>query len=161
MKMLFSSGLALGLAAVCLAPDDALAGDGDLRFTMDGALIDDEVVAPIDDEPKVSFRHKSTRSFKVGKYQFKNHIMTIPKSDEDEFIKTWRGLQGPDRVAIVRLKNVENEEPVRPSRTTRSSLASNEIPNPTKNAPVTGADTAGTDGEQRPPTRLGIKLPGQ
>lgn len=152
MKKLFNLGV--GYAALALAMSDEsntgggtgtdladTAGDEvgqvDRTFTTDGDEIlfeDDDLTNRPADEPKVSFKHRSTASFKVGKFQFKNFVMTIPQSEEEAFLLCWRGLQGPDKTNIVRLRNVQNEEAIKPSRVVRNApLASNQIPNATKN----------------------------
>ncbi len=126
-----------------------------IRDEDDGSDLDD-FLASDDNEPKVSYKHRRISSFQVGEFVFKNFVMTIPQSKVEAFEKAYDGLLGIDKNAIVRLKNVENEAPVK-SRAIRDSVGSTDILAQTKNTPATPLDESGA-----PITapRMAFRLPG-
>jgi len=84
-------------------------------------LVSEEAAGLIaDTEAKVYlyFRHKKIRNFKVGAFEFKDHLMSISGTPaqaarlEAEFLKLHAGLLPMDQLNIVRVKHIANEEAV-------------------------------------------------
>lgn len=68
-------------------------------------------------EFRAAFKHKSIPNFKVNKFQFVKGILRIESDSEEEFktlieefMRAYDGLHGSDKAAIVKIKEVQNEE---------------------------------------------------
>jgi hypothetical protein len=102
-----------------------------------------EDLADADQAPEdiieVAYRHKGIAHFQIGEFEFVNHILVIRgtrtkvEAKVEEFKSLYRGLHSSDKIAIVKLRNVRNEEgvdepteQVRPT-TIRGAVATNEI----------------------------------
>lgn len=75
-----------------------------------------------------AYKHRTVKTFKVGRFKFEDHILKIhSEAEHEEFLKAYEGLLGPDRVAIVEVMQLENERPVNTQRRVDGSLSTAEI----------------------------------
>lgn len=73
-------------------------------------MIEQEI--PEEEDAWVLFRHKAVKQFRVGAFQFNNHILRVRKGDEKMFLKLYHFLDGKDKVNIVRVISQPEERPV-------------------------------------------------
>lgn len=93
---------------------DAQEGDFDLKPDM-ATRIQEEEVAPLPPkEVYAIYKHNSISRFRVGAndargFEFKGGILRIySPEDEQRFLDLYHGLHPADKVAIVKLRNIEN-----------------------------------------------------
>lgn len=91
------------------------------------------------------YKHKTINHFKVGRFEFRNHILIIEEESQEaleeskaEFERLYDGLMQIDKNNIVRLKSVQNETRIE-SRVTRGIVGTNHVVD--KQSPVAGAPT--------------------
>ena len=89
------------------------------------------------------FKHNNVAHFKVGKYEFLNHMATVRAEDLDDFLKTSEGLAPIDKNAIEQVLEIRNTRPLAElrSRVVRDELGTKDIVDSTKVAPA-GQSTA-------------------
>lgn len=64
-----------------------------------------------------AYKHRRVKTFKCGKFKFEDHILKIySEAEHEEFKRTYKGLLGIDKQAIVEVLQLENERPVNLSR---------------------------------------------
>lgn len=87
-------------------------------------------LAPQQAETKYHFKHERINRFLVGKFEFKNHMLTIPESDLELFLKIVDGLEPIDRNNIKQVMEVENERSLDAlrSRVVREAVGTRDIP---------------------------------
>lgn len=102
--------------------------------------VEDNLERPInratatDGEPVVVYRHKNTRRFQVGKFEFVNHLLFIFNDDDaDEFMHLYDSLMPVDQVNIVEYNWSAAqglERPVGGATATRGALGTSSIRDP-------------------------------
>lgn len=85
-------------------------------------------------EPVAVYRHKTTRRFQVGKFEFVNHLLFIfSDEDEAEFLSLYDSLMPVDKFSIVEYNWSAAqglERPVGAATATRGALGTSSIRDP-------------------------------
>lgn len=100
------------------------------------------------------FRHNGIRRFKVGPFEFKDHICKVDAGDLDDFFAAIDGLTDVDKHQIVAVKQIQNEESIDDlrKRVARGAQDTGNINSPTTQnpAPVVKSEAAGLFGQRKP-----------
>lgn len=95
--------------------------------TEEEALREEQGEAPVI-QPVAAYKHRSVRHFKVGPFEFLNHILFIyTEQKHDEFLDLFEGLELRDQNAIVQYDWVAAERVEQPVNVARGSLSTREI----------------------------------
>lgn len=90
-----------------------------------------------------TFRHKTIRRFKVGKFEFKNNLLSIPDDNESDielFHKFVSELPRREQVNIVEVNEAALKALEKPMTLgVRGAASTSDITAPKTNAPSTGA----------------------
>jgi len=62
------------------------------------------------------YKHKICKTFIVGKFRFKNGLLSIKREDKAEWERAFNGLIGKDKHNIVRVLSMPQEAPVTVTR---------------------------------------------
>lgn len=97
------------------------------------------------------FRHNNVNRFKVGKYQFQDHMATVAESDLENFLDTVEGLAPIDKNSIEQVLEIRNTRSIADlrSRIVRDVVGTKDITDPTKIQPAGAED--GQDAQQAKP----------
>lgn len=97
-------------------------------------LIVEEAIEPKEPPYEVFYKHKGIARFNIGGdvhrggFQFTRHILKITsKEDEQRFLDLWAKLHPSDRIQIVRVMHVVNEESPEERRAVRGAMGTADI----------------------------------
>lgn len=99
-----------------------------------------------DTEEQFWFKHRRIRSFKVGEFEFKNHVIKVARSKLPSFLEAIKGCRPIDTNNIVHIKHIENEQTLDSfqDRVMRGAADTARIPDPVKNQPAKEIKTGDT-----------------
>ena len=63
-------------------------------------MADEQPVVSEESEKFYTFRHKTYRRFRVGRFEFKDHILKVNAADREEFLESVQDPKFPKREAI-------------------------------------------------------------
>jgi hypothetical protein len=108
------------------------------------------------------FRHNRVRRFKVGKFNFIDHLCKVADRDLPGFIRAYKGLARIDQAAITHVKQLVNEQPMGAfmQGVIRGAASTDQIPDPTKQSPAKEGDTPGTKTSLSNFAQLGLRPQG-
>src|SRR5690606_13497914 len=81
-----------------------------------------------------AFKHRRIRRFKVGKFEFRDHLLFLTSEEDlESFIEAYQGLAPEDRNAIVKYdfqREAQLESPVSATKAIRGALGTKQIKDP-------------------------------